>query len=69
MIFSRLYVFNILKGIPDDNIKELNWQKIVGHYLLKAKYFYLKKMERKIILTDNTEIDAIETHLFLSCIL
>ena len=54
---------NILKGMPDDAIQEFSWKKMVGHYLLKAKYIHLKNLEGKITLTDGEEIEAIETEL------
>ena len=54
---------NILRKIPDDAIRDLDVKKIIGHYLLKAKYIALEKLEGKALLTDSTEIEAIEMEL------
>lgn len=56
-------LINILKGIPDEAIEEFEWKKLVGHYLLKAKYIILDRLEGKVILTDAEEIEAIEMEI------
>ncbi len=43
-----------LKAIDDDALKDLNWKKVVGHFLLKAKYTILRHLE------DNNEFKNIE---------
>lgn len=37
----------IIKDLPDDALKEANFKKILGHFLLKAKYIFLKWSEEK----------------------
>jgi len=54
---------NILKGIPDDAIRDFEWKKIVGHYLLKAKYIVLDKTNGIATITDASPIEDIETEL------
>jgi len=54
---------NALRKVPDDAIKDLDYKKIIGHYLLKAKYIVLNVLEGKTLLTDATEIDLIEMEL------
>ena len=54
---------NALRKIPDDSIKDLDYKKIIGHYLLKAKYIVLNALDGKTLLTDGTEIDYIEMEL------
>lgn len=54
---------NILKNIPDSAIEDLSIKKILGHYLVKAKYIYLKNTEKTLTLTDAKEIDIIEMEL------
>lgn len=44
----------VLKAIDDDAIKDLDWKKLIGHYLLKAKYTILRHLE------DNNEFTNIE---------
>lgn len=36
---------NVLTAIPDEAIKDLQWKKAVGHYLLKGKYLVLKFLD------------------------
>lgn len=59
----KTFLASILKGLPDDAIKDGSVKKLVGHYLLKAKYIILNKLEGKATLTDATEIEAIEMEL------
>ena len=33
---------NVLEKIPDEGLKDLNWKKVVGHYLVKGKYLIIK---------------------------
>ena len=37
-----IWLKNILKAIPDEGLKDLEWKKAVGTYLLKAKYVALR---------------------------
>lgn len=59
----KTILINSLKGIPDDDIENLDYKKIIGRYLVKAKYIILNKLEGKVTLTDATEIDSIEKEL------
>lgn len=59
----RAFFENILKKLPDDAIKDLDWKKVIGHYLLKAKYIYLNKTEGSARITDGKDIDSIEMEL------
>lgn len=38
----KVWLRNLLRGVPDEAIKDFEWKKAVGHYLLKAKYLALK---------------------------
>ena len=38
----KVWLKNLLSGIPDESIKDLEWKKAVGHYLVKAKYLILE---------------------------
>ncbi|MBV6473963.1 MAG: hypothetical protein JPMHGGIA_02261 [Saprospiraceae bacterium] len=51
---------NIISGIPDDALKDLDIKKLIGHYLLKTKYIILKKLEDRVLLTDGNVIEEIE---------
>lgn len=54
---------NIIKGIPDEPLENGDIRGMIGHYLLKAKYVLLNKLEGKVTLTDAKEIEIIETDL------
>ena len=38
----RVWLKNLLNRVPDEALKDLEWRKAVGHYLVKAKYLILK---------------------------
>ena len=40
-----IWLKNILKAIPDEGLKDLEWKKAVGTYLLKAKYVALRWLD------------------------
>lgn len=54
---------NALRKVPDNAIQDGDYKKIIGHYLLKAKYITLNILEGKTLLTDASEIEAIEMEL------
>lgn len=50
----------LLREIPDEAIKDFDWQKLVGHYLLKAKYVLLKHLEGTGEFTSGQQIRSIQ---------
>jgi len=40
-----IWLKNILKAIPDEGLKDLEWKKAVGTYLVKAKYVALRWLD------------------------
>lgn len=38
----KVWLKNLLNRVPDEALKDLEWKKAVGHYLVKAKYLILK---------------------------
>ena len=50
----KVWLRNILTRVEDEAIKELDWKKAVGIYLVKAKYLVLK------FLDDDTGAKTIE---------
>jgi hypothetical protein len=40
-----IWLKNILKAIPDEGLKDLEWKKAVGTYLVKAKYVALQWLD------------------------
>jgi len=52
-----------IRSIPDDAINDLDYKKIIGHYLVKCKYIILHRLEGKAELTDASEIEDIQFEL------
>jgi hypothetical protein len=52
-----------LKEIPDDALKDLELKKILGHFLLKAKYLIVKWCEAKESLEDMDDIKELEDQI------
>lgn len=59
----RAWLANRLKGVPDDAIRDLDWKKFIGTYLVKAKYIVIKKLEGKTEITDKNVIEDIQYEL------
>lgn len=55
---------NVLEKIPDEGLKDLNWQKAVGHYLVTAKYLLIDFMAGKTTISSRKEIKQLEGKLF-----
>ncbi|MDO7845772.1 hypothetical protein Q5H92_05335 [Hymenobacter sp. M29] len=60
-IRSKLAI--LVRGIPDEAIQGFDWKKLVGHFLLKAKYQLLKLLEGKTGFTDAQEIENLRIAL------
>lgn len=59
----KTIVSNILKSIDDEAIKNLEWQPVVGKYLVRAKYIIVDWLDGKIEITDKNDIDDIKNRL------
>jgi hypothetical protein len=55
----KIFLKNVLRGIPDDALKDVEVRKLIGHYLVKAKYAALrwldKPEDKDLKITDLTE--------------
>ena len=56
---------NILSSVDDNGIKNLDWKKIVGIYLYKAKYKILEFLDDKEEISNRQEIDLLQNDLML----
>lgn len=56
----KTWLANQLRGVPDEAIKDLSWKKAAGHYLVRAKYIVLKKLEGRTLITDANVIEDIQ---------
>ena len=59
----RTWLAYVLKSADDDALKNLDWKKAVGSYLVKAKYVVLNFIEKKTTITTREEIGTIEKEL------
>lgn len=59
----RSYLLNKIKGVPDEAIKDGDWKKILGHFLVKSKYIIIKHLEGKTQITDAKFIEGIQMEL------
>ena len=55
---------NAIEGIPDEGIKDLEWKKIVGGYLVRGKYALIKFLDGKTEITNKQDIKSLEEDLF-----
>lgn len=53
---------NIIESLPDDGLKECNVKKILGSYLVKAKYLILSHISDKDTI-DIKDIEFLENHI------
>src|SRR5690348_5058594 len=54
---------DIIAGIPDEAIKDVEWKKILGHYLLRAKYVMLKWLEETPKISHRDDVRVLEGEL------
>ena len=53
----------LLRSIPDEAIKNFDWKKLVGHFLLKAKYKMLKFLEKNSSFNNIQELENLRISL------
>lgn len=59
----KTWLSSIIRGIPDEAIKDGDWKKIIGYYLLKSKYIVLNRIEDRVDITDAKVIEDIQYEL------
>lgn len=55
---------NVVEGLPDELIKDGEWKKVLGYYLLKAKEMILNWCAERDRIDDRNLVKALETGLF-----
>lgn len=60
----RAWLTNKMKDVDDTALKSGDYKKIIGTYLVKAKWLIINKLEGKTRITDSKEIDDMRTGLF-----
>ncbi len=59
----KAWLSSKIKNIDDTALKSGDWKKIVGLYLVKAKWFIIKQLEGKVRITDIREIEELQEGL------
>lgn len=59
----RARLNSILESIDDEGLKELDWKKLVGSYLVKGKYRILKFLEEKEKIENRQQIEDLRESL------
>jgi len=54
---------NLLHSIPDGPLSELNVKKIIGHFLVKAKYRIIEWLEKNEVIESIQQVRALEGEL------
>jgi len=54
---------SMLRAIDDSALKELNWRKLVGSFLVKGKYLLIEYLEGKETISDFNQIEEIQKEL------
>lgn len=59
----RTWLRSVISSVDDSALLAGDWKKVVGAYLLKAKYIIIRKLEGKTQITSRDEIKEIEGEL------
>jgi hypothetical protein len=57
---------DVISGVPDEAIKDAEWKKILGHYLLRAKYALLKWLDETQKISHRDDVRVLEGELLLA---
>nr|WP_281720834.1 hypothetical protein [Nitrosomonas nitrosa] len=59
----RAWLRYTLHSLDDTALKDLNWKKQVGAYLVKAKYFVLSFMQEQTEISNKQQVEQLESQL------
>ncbi len=54
---------DIVEGMPDEALKNLEWKKIIGHFLLKGKYIVLDWLKERNEIASRDDVRVLENRL------
>lgn len=57
---------DIIAGLPDEALKDANWKKILGHFLLRAKYILLEWLNSTTKISHRDDVRVLENKLLLA---
>lgn len=59
----RAKLRNVITGVPDEALRDGDWKKLLGHFLLRGKYILLKWLDEKPMLAHRDDIRVLEGEL------
>lgn len=59
----KAWLRNVLESTDDDALKNLDWKKQVGKYLVKSKYFLVSFLKDKTEITDKKQLYEAQSEL------
>jgi hypothetical protein len=59
----RTWFISVLRAVPDEALKELDWKKVIGALLVKAKYRTIRWLEGKNTITNAGEIEELRKEI------
>jgi hypothetical protein len=59
----RAWLKQAIESIDDEGLKEGDWKKIVGAYLVRAKYLVVNFLDKKVDIRGPQEIEGLEREL------
>lgn len=54
---------DLIEGVPDEALKEAEWKKILGHFLLKCKYAILQWLDERNEISHRDDVRVLEREL------
>jgi hypothetical protein len=54
---------DLISGVPDEALKDGEWKKVIGHFLLRAKHAILKWLEERDRIANREDVRALEEEL------
>jgi len=54
---------DFVKGLPDEALKDANWKKIIGHFLVRSKYVLLEWLEDRTEIVHREDVRVLESDL------
>lgn len=61
----RTWLKSIIEGVPDEVLKDGDWKKILGHFLVKVKYIVINRLENTTDITDASVIETIQRDIHI----
>ena len=61
----RAKLRSIILGVPDEALKDGDWKKVLGHFLIKAKYLVARWLSENPQITSVDQVQSLEKELEL----